>query len=79
MFSAAVRLGQVFAICWILTNAHRSILSRLEGKARKRSAYFKGGRITYWFDLLPPQDLLVRNQQHLLVPIKITGQEVSRA
>ena len=25
----------------------------------------EGGRITYWFDLLSLQDLLVRNQLHL--------------
>ena len=25
----------------------------------------EGGRITYWFDLLPQQDLLVRNQLHV--------------
>ena len=35
------------------------------GNARLNS---EGGRITYWFDLLPLNDLFVRNQLHLCTP-----------
>ena len=45
-----------------------STVARKTGRylqARNPHLNFEGGRITYWFDLLSQQDLLVRNQLHL--------------